>query len=119
MEADELKLLFEIFEDTPRQGPGSAETTRHALQLLPDSLRVERVLDVYAGALAGNDALVPRRLRIEHFSFAATKDIRRAAHQRRLALHPEHFATTPRERQGKVADAAIEIEHTVPALRRE
>lgn len=49
VEADELKLLFEVFEDTPRQGPGSVETTRHALRLLPDSLRVERALDLGCG----------------------------------------------------------------------
>ena len=49
VEADELKLLFEVFEDTPRQGPGSVETTRHALRLLPDSLRVERLLDLGCG----------------------------------------------------------------------
>lgn len=49
MEDDDLKLLFELFEDTPRQGPGSAETTRRALRLLPDSLRVERVLDLGCG----------------------------------------------------------------------
>jgi SAM-dependent methyltransferase len=49
VEADELKLLFELFEETPRQGPGSVETTRHALQLLPDSLRVERILDLGCG----------------------------------------------------------------------
>jgi predicted amidohydrolase YtcJ len=38
------------------------------------------VLDVYAAALAENPGLVPRRLRIEHFSYASQKDIRRAAH---------------------------------------
>ena len=49
MEADELKLLFEVFEDTPRQGPGSVESTRHALRMLPDSLQVERALDLGCG----------------------------------------------------------------------
>jgi SAM-dependent methyltransferase len=49
MEADELKLLFEVFEDTPRQGPGSVESTRRAFRLLPDSLQVERVLDLGCG----------------------------------------------------------------------
>ena len=49
MKADDLTLLFELFEDTPRQGPGSVETTRRALRLLPDSLRVERVLDLGCG----------------------------------------------------------------------
>lgn len=49
MEADALELLFEVFEDTPRQGPGSVESTRHALRLLPDFLQVERVLDFGCG----------------------------------------------------------------------
>jgi SAM-dependent methyltransferase len=49
MNADELHLLFEVFEDTPRQGPGSVETTRHALRLLPESLRVDRMLDLGCG----------------------------------------------------------------------
>lgn len=49
METDDLKLLLELFEDTPRQGPGSVETTRRALRLLPDSLRVERALDLGCG----------------------------------------------------------------------
>jgi len=49
MESDDLTLLFELFENTPRQGPGSVETTRRALGLLPDSLQVERVLDLGCG----------------------------------------------------------------------
>lgn len=49
MEADELKLLVELFEGTPRQGPGSAGSTRRALGMLPASLRVERVLDLGCG----------------------------------------------------------------------
>lgn len=49
MEADDSKLLFELFENTPRQGPGSVETTRRALRLLPGSLQVERVLDLGCG----------------------------------------------------------------------
>ena len=49
MTADDLTLLFELFENTPRQGPGSVETTRRALRLLPDSLRVERALDLGCG----------------------------------------------------------------------
>jgi SAM-dependent methyltransferase len=49
VEAADVKLLFEVFEDTPRQGPGSVETTRRALRLLPDSPRVERVLDLGCG----------------------------------------------------------------------
>lgn len=49
MEADELELLFEVFENTPRQGPGSVESTRRAFRMLPDSLKVERVLDLGCG----------------------------------------------------------------------
>jgi SAM-dependent methyltransferase len=49
VEADDLTLLFELFENTPRQGPGSVETTRRALRLLPHSLRIERVLDLGCG----------------------------------------------------------------------
>jgi SAM-dependent methyltransferase len=49
MEADDLTLLFELFENTQRQGPGSIETTRRALRSLPDSLGVERVLDLGCG----------------------------------------------------------------------
>ena len=56
MENDDLKLLFELFEDTPRQGPGSVETTRRALRLLPESLKVERVLDLGCGS--GGSTLV-------------------------------------------------------------
>jgi SAM-dependent methyltransferase len=47
--SDDPTLLFELFEDMPRQGPGSVETTRRALRLLPDSLRIERVLDMGCG----------------------------------------------------------------------
>jgi SAM-dependent methyltransferase len=49
VEADDRALLFELFGNTPRQGPGSVETTRRALQLLPDSMCLERVLDVGCG----------------------------------------------------------------------
>jgi len=49
VDSDELTLLFELFEDTPRQGPGSVETTRRALRLLPDSMPLERVLDLGCG----------------------------------------------------------------------
>lgn len=56
MQADDLRLLFELFENTPRQGPGSVETTRRALRLLPDALRIERVLDLGCGT--GGSTLV-------------------------------------------------------------
>jgi len=49
MENNDLTLLFELFESTARQGPGSVETTRRALRLLPDSLRVESLLDLGCG----------------------------------------------------------------------
>ena len=56
MTDDDLTLLFELFENTPRQGPGSVETTRRALRLLPDSLGVERGLDLGCGT--GGSTLV-------------------------------------------------------------
>ncbi len=56
MDADELKLLCELFEGTPRQGPGSVETTRRALGLVPGFSRVERVLDLGCGT--GGSTLV-------------------------------------------------------------
>jgi SAM-dependent methyltransferase len=49
VKADDRELLCELFESTPRQGPGSVETTRRALRLLPRSPRVERVLDLGCG----------------------------------------------------------------------
>jgi SAM-dependent methyltransferase len=56
VETNDLTLLFELFENTPRQAPGSVETTRRALQLLPDAFRVERVLDLGCGT--GGSTLV-------------------------------------------------------------
>ncbi len=56
MTDDDLTLLFELYENTPRQGPGSVETTRRALRLLPGSLRVERALDLGCGT--GGSTLV-------------------------------------------------------------
>jgi len=53
---DDLALLLELFEPTPRQGPGSVETTRRALRLLPAALRIERVLDLGCGT--GGSTLV-------------------------------------------------------------
>ncbi len=53
---DDRTLLFELFEATPRQGPGSVATTRRALRLLPDGLRTERVLDMGCGT--GGSTLV-------------------------------------------------------------
>lgn len=56
MEADDLTLLYKLFEATPRQGPGSVETTLRALRMLPDSEAVERVLDLGCGT--GGSAIV-------------------------------------------------------------
>jgi predicted O-methyltransferase YrrM len=56
MEADDLELLFELYEKTPRQGPGSVETTRRALSLLPEGMRIERALDLGCGT--GGSTLV-------------------------------------------------------------
>ena len=49
MSTDDLTLLFELFENTPRLGPGSAASTRRALRMLPADLRIERVLDLGCG----------------------------------------------------------------------
>ncbi len=56
MEADELTLMFELFEATPRQGPGSVASTRRALRSLPEGLRVARALDLGCGT--GGSTLV-------------------------------------------------------------
>lgn len=53
---DDLAPLFELFEGTPRQGPGSEATTRRALASLPADLRLERVLDLGCGS--GGSTLV-------------------------------------------------------------
>lgn len=50
MDIDDAALLFDVFEAAPRQGPGSPETTRRALELVPDAGRIERVLDLGCGA---------------------------------------------------------------------
>lgn len=77
MDANDLTLLFELFESTPRQGPGSVATTRRALQLLPDSLRVERVLDLGCGT--GGSTIV----------LAEDTD----AHVTAVDIHPPFLAT--------------------------
>lgn len=56
MTSDDQALLFELFADTARQAPGSVDTTRRALGLLPPALRVERVLDLGCGT--GGSTLV-------------------------------------------------------------
>ena len=66
MKADDITLLLEVFEDTLRQGPGSVETTCRALQLLPDSLRVERALDLGCGT--GGSAIVLAEHTGAHFT---------------------------------------------------
>lgn len=77
MDANDLTLLFELFESTPRQGPGSVETTRRALQLLPDSLQFERVLDLGCGT--GGSTIV----------LAEDTD----AHLTAVDIHPPFLAT--------------------------
>lgn len=77
METEDLTLLFELFENTPRQGPGSTETTLRALRLLPDSLRIERVLDLGCGT--GGSTLV----------LAGNTD----AHVTAVDIHPPFLAT--------------------------
>jgi predicted amidohydrolase YtcJ len=66
----------ELQRDVQRALAAGLDVATHAI----GDAAVERVLDVYAGVLAADASLVPRRLRIEHFSYASEKDIRRAAH---------------------------------------
>lgn len=66
----------ELQRDVRRALAAGLDVATHAI----GDAAVERVLDVYAGVLAENPSLNPRRLRIEHFSYASQKDIRRAAH---------------------------------------
>lgn len=77
MDANDLTLLFELFENTPRQGPGSVETTRRALGLLPDALGVKRVLDLGCGT--GGSTIV----------LAQDTD----AHVTAVDIHPPFLAT--------------------------
>ena len=42
MEADDLTILFELFESTPRQGPGSVETTRRGELEIYATTQLER-----------------------------------------------------------------------------
>lgn len=77
MKSEDPAPLFELFEEAPRQGPGSVETTRRALRLLPDSLRVERVLDLGCGT--GGSTLV------------LAEDI--GAHVTAVDVHPPFLAT--------------------------
>lgn len=89
MESDDRTLLFELFENTPRQGPGSVETTRRALRMLPASLRVERVLDLGCGT--GGSTLVLA----EHTG----------AHVTAVDIHPPFLATLrARARERGLAD---------------
>ena len=66
----------ELQRDVRRALDAGLDVATHAI----GDAAVERVLDVYAGVLAADSSVVPRRLRIEHFSYASQKDIRRAAH---------------------------------------
>ncbi|MEM7353353.1 MAG: class I SAM-dependent methyltransferase [Acidobacteriota bacterium] len=77
MNTDDLKLLFELYENTPRQGPGSVETTRRAISLLPSSLQIERVLDLGSGT--GGSTLV------------LVEDT--GAHITAVDIHPPYLAT--------------------------
>ena len=74
---DDLTLLFELYEDTPRQGPGSVETTLRALRLLPDSLRIERALDLGCGT--GGSTIVLAENTGAHFTA--------------VDIHPPYLAT--------------------------
>ena len=100
--SDDLTLLFELYEGTPRQGPGSVETTRRALALLPDALRVERVLDLGCGT-GGSTLVLAEETRAHvtavdiHPPFLAT--LRARAEERAIA---DHISTVA----GDMADTA-------------
>ncbi|MGE4503707.1 MAG: MerR family transcriptional regulator [Desulfovibrionaceae bacterium] len=49
MSERQLELLFELFADTPRQGPGSPESTARALALLPPLPENPRILEIGCG----------------------------------------------------------------------
>ncbi len=66
----------ELQRETKRALAAGFDAATHAI----GDAAVERVLDVYAALLASDASLNPRRLRIEHISIAAQKDMRRAAH---------------------------------------
>ncbi|MFG0318550.1 MAG: SAM-dependent methyltransferase [Planctomycetota bacterium JB042] len=99
---DDLALLFELFEGTPRQGPGSVGTTRRALRSLPASLRIERALDLGCGTGGSTIVLAEetgaRVTAVDvHAPFLAT--LRARAEERGLA---DRIATVV----GDMADAA-------------
>ncbi len=88
MTGDERTVLFELFEKTPRQGPGSVATTRRALRALPRDLRVERVLDLGSGTggstlVIANDTHAQVTAVDLHAPFLAT--LRRRAEEQGLA----------------------------------
>ena len=49
MEEQDIALLCELFEGTPRQGPGSEATTRSGLDCLPQGFPVQSILDLGCG----------------------------------------------------------------------
>lgn len=94
MDANDLTFLFELFENTPRQGPGSVETTRRALGMLPDSLKVRRVLDLGCGT--GGSTLV------------LAEDT--SAHITAVDIHPPFLATLRARAKGRgLADGITTI----------
>ena len=46
----DMKLIFELYEGTPRQGPGNAASTRRAFTMLPGLGKRPRILDVGCGS---------------------------------------------------------------------
>lgn len=91
MQSDDLQPFFEVFEDTPRQGPGSVETTRRALGLLPRWLRVDRVLDLGCGT--GGSTLVLAR--------------ETGAHVTAVDFHPPFLATLRANAEAEGLDQRI------------
>jgi predicted amidohydrolase YtcJ len=65
----------EMYEYSRRALAVDLDVAVHAI----GDVAVERVLNVFERLLAGNRALAPARLRLEHFSVATAADIQRAA----------------------------------------
>ncbi len=45
-----LELLFELYSETPRQGPGNTWCTRKALEMIPELTEQQTILDVGSGS---------------------------------------------------------------------
>ena len=52
-----IEVLFDIFKDTPRQGPGLAESTQKAISMLPRFGADQKILDIGCGTGASTAEL--------------------------------------------------------------